>query len=333
MQIVSASAVEMFCDALATRSPNATPTGRRLSTGGLPTCPWPAATNPAATTQRKAGAKQQAQRRRRRCGNASSPEPSAIPAHLPPVLRSGFSTRAAATRTPRGCARWHPTARHLHRFAMRTSRARRLPQSATNQPSETRPPTSPAHVQPTPRLAISILPAATRTPRGPALPAATPAPRASPGSHRAKLRRCRPARRSNRVKRRKARGFAPWTPPRAAALGTLHLDRRWEGSRWRQPSHRRSPARRSPPPTPSHLRSKRMDSKGSAVITIYLIDVSMDFQYFCYTTHAYTHAPNRTVLILQQQSGTTGLLGHPPKIPRPSVNRSRGPVPSPRTDT
>jgi hypothetical protein len=74
-------------------------------------------------------------------------------------------------------------------------------------------------------------------------------------------------------------------------------------------------------------------TKGSAVITIYLIDVSMDFQYFCYTTHAYTHAPNRTVLILQQQSGTTGLLGHPPKIPRPSVDRSRGPVPSPRTDT
>jgi hypothetical protein len=67
MQIVSASAVEMFCDALATRSPNATPTGRRLSTGGLPTCPWPAATIPVATTQRKAG-------RREAAGTTAPPE-------------------------------------------------------------------------------------------------------------------------------------------------------------------------------------------------------------------------------------------------------------------
>ena len=45
-------------------------------------------------------------------------------------------------------------------------RTRRRPQSGTSEPSETRPPTAPVHVQPVPRLAISNLPARTRTPRG-----------------------------------------------------------------------------------------------------------------------------------------------------------------------
>ena len=53
MQLVSAAAPKMFSDALATRSPSATLNGQRLSSGGLPTFPWPAPANSAASAQRK----------------------------------------------------------------------------------------------------------------------------------------------------------------------------------------------------------------------------------------------------------------------------------------
>jgi hypothetical protein len=55
MQLVSAAAPEIFSDALALRSPNATLIGQALSPGGLPACPWPASTNPAAPAPPKAG--------------------------------------------------------------------------------------------------------------------------------------------------------------------------------------------------------------------------------------------------------------------------------------
>ena len=54
MQLVSAAAPKMFSDALATHSPTATLNGQRPSSGGLPTSPWPAPTNSAASAQRKA---------------------------------------------------------------------------------------------------------------------------------------------------------------------------------------------------------------------------------------------------------------------------------------
>ena len=48
MQLASVTALEIFSDALALRSPNAAPIGQALSSGGLPAWPWPAPTNPAA---------------------------------------------------------------------------------------------------------------------------------------------------------------------------------------------------------------------------------------------------------------------------------------------
>jgi hypothetical protein len=110
MHLVSAAAVEFLSDTPALRSPNATLIGQALSSGRLPACSWPAPPNPAAAAPCN---QQRAKRRRRRCGDARSPAPSAVPARLPPALRSGFSILPAATRTPRARTprAWAPTAR------------------------------------------------------------------------------------------------------------------------------------------------------------------------------------------------------------------------------
>jgi hypothetical protein len=60
MHLVSAAALEIFTDAPARRSPNATLIGQALSSGGLPACPWRAPTSPAVAAQRKAGLREAA---------------------------------------------------------------------------------------------------------------------------------------------------------------------------------------------------------------------------------------------------------------------------------
>src|SRR5580700_10532593 len=88
MHLVSAAALEIFTDAPARRSPNATLIGQALSSGGLPACPWRAPTSPAVAAQRKAGLREAA-------GTTAPPE--AQQCQEPGTIRR---PRAPATNAP-----------------------------------------------------------------------------------------------------------------------------------------------------------------------------------------------------------------------------------------
>ncbi len=103
MQLVSATALEMFRDALAPRSPNATLTGQTLSSGSLPTRPLTAPTHPAAAAQRKASLRPAAgttalpeARHRQQAGAVRHPRPPATSAragHFDAARRNPYAQR------------------------------------------------------------------------------------------------------------------------------------------------------------------------------------------------------------------------------------------------
>jgi hypothetical protein len=201
MQLDSAAALRMFRDALAPCSPNATLTGQTLSSGSLPTCPLPAPTHPAAAAQRKAGLRPAAgtaampgARHRQQAGAVRHPRAPATSARVGYFDAARRNPYAQSMRLLAHDNAASPPPRHAAEpLATRCA----IPDGPTvgNQTIGL-----PAHLQPPPRSAISTLPATTRTPRGRARWHSTAPPR------------CRPALRSNRVNRRKARGLARYRP-------------------------------------------------------------------------------------------------------------------------
>jgi len=99
MQFDSAAPLKIFSEALAPHLPNATLTGQRLSSGGLPICPCPAPTSPAVAAQRKAGLREAAgttaPTEARQCQ-----QPGAIRRHRAPATRAPVPLFDSARRNP-----------------------------------------------------------------------------------------------------------------------------------------------------------------------------------------------------------------------------------------